>query len=106
LPDECFFTIYVAGGKYHEVKLSAGYYTKPDQIIVAMHLAQHRTFRLQQNQPLFATFRSVQRKTRFAMKITSSFLDKVRFSEDLACLLGFQPERITPADWKIWQNCR
>jgi len=38
LPDECFFTIYVAGGKYHEVKLPAGYYTKPDQIIVAMHL--------------------------------------------------------------------
>jgi len=93
LPDECFFTIYVAGGKYHEVKLLAGYYTKPDQIIVAMHLAQRRTFRLQQNQPLYATFRYVQRKTRFAMKITSSFVGKVRFSEDLACLLGFQPHK-------------
>jgi len=61
LPDECFFTIYIAGGKYHEVKLPAGYYTKPDQIVVAMYLAQRRTFRLWQNQPLYATFRSVQR---------------------------------------------
>jgi len=93
LPDECLFTIYVAGDKYYEVKLPAGYYTKPDQIIVAMHLAQRRTFLLPQNQPLYATFCTVQRKTRFAMKITSSFVDKVRFSEDLACLLGFQPQK-------------
>jgi len=93
LPDECFFTIYVAGGKYHEAKLPAKYYTKPDQIIVAMHLAQRRTFRLPQNQPLYATFRSVHRKTRFAIKITSSLAEKVRFSEDLACLLGFQPHK-------------
>jgi len=56
--------------------------TKPDQIVVAMHLAQRRTFRLQ---PLYATFRTVQRKTRFAIKISISFVDKVPFSEDLAC---------------------
>jgi len=93
LPDECFFTIYVAGGKYHKVKLRAGYYTKPNQIIVAMHLLQRRTFRLPQNHPLYATFRTVQRKTRFAMKITSSFVEKMRFSEDLACLLEFQPHK-------------
>jgi len=93
LPDECFFTIFVAGGKYHEVKLPAGYYTKPDRIVVAMHLAQRRTFRLPQNQPLYATFRSVQRKTKFAMKITNSLVENVRFSEDLPCLLGFQPHK-------------
>jgi len=93
LPDQCFFMIYVASGKYHEVKLPAGYYTKSDQIIVAMHLAQHRTFRLPHNQLLYATFRTVQRKTRFAIKITSSFVDKVHFSEDLAYLLGFQPRK-------------
>jgi len=72
LPDECFFTV---------------------QIIVAMHLAQRRTFRLPQNPPLYTTFRSVQRKTRFAMKITSSLVKKVSFSEDLTCLLGFQPHK-------------
>jgi len=52
LPDECFFTIYVAGGKYHKVKLPAGYYTKPDQIIVAMHLAQRRIFKITAKSPV------------------------------------------------------
>jgi len=93
LPDECFFTIYIAGGKYHEVKLPAAYDTKSDQIIVATHFAQHRTFRLPHNQPLYGTFRIVQRKTRFTMKITNSIVEKVRFSEDLACLLGYEPHK-------------
>jgi len=38
-------------------------------------------------------FRTVQRKTRFTMKITNSIVEKVRFSEDLAYLLGFQPHK-------------
>ncbi len=92
LSDKCFFTIHFPD-KYARVDLPAGYYWNADEILVALNVAQRRKLRIIPGQDLYVMFRLSLRKTRFMVRITNSFVEKVSFSEDLACLLGFEPNK-------------
>jgi len=62
MPDKCFIAIYIAGGKYHEVKLPAGHYAKPDDILVAMKSHNAGLFGFSHNLLFYVIFRKLQRK--------------------------------------------
>ena len=87
-----YYIIFLGRNVYFIVYLPAGLYTDFNTIVSALEAAQREAARIHPDQSLYVDFGYMQRRNRFTAKFQSR-VTGVRFSPDLARMLGFDSNK-------------